>query len=410
MRESRIQVESRRQFLKYLAASPVLGLAQSTLRWAGMGDGLIKSPEEGLDVFDFEAVAKQTLPPAHWGYMATGTDGDATIQANRDGFKRFLLRPHRLVDVRSIDMSTEVLGRRWPTPIVIAPTGSNRAFHPDGEIAVAKAAKAKNHLQVLSNVASTSIEDAIAARGEPIWFQLYPRDNWEVTKAVVTRAERAGCPAIVFTVDLQGGSNRLTNKRFAKLDDRECTTCHVEGERHTPNYEGLEVPRDGTLYPSQGRNDYVRSLTWDFVQQLKGHTSMKVLIKGINTAEDAALAVDNGVDGIIVSNHGGRAENSRRATIESLPEVVDAVQGRIAVLVDSGFRRGVDFFKALAIGADAVCIGRPYLWGLASFGQAGIEAVLEILKAEIEIVMRQMGTTSISQIRPSSIVDRMGGR
>jgi 4-hydroxymandelate oxidase len=147
-------------------------------------------------------------------------------------------------------------------------------------------------------------------------------------------------------------------------------------------------------------------LTWDFVQQLKGHTSMKVLIKEIVTAEDARLAVENGIDGVIVSNHPGRAENSLRSTIESLPEVVDAVQGRMVVLVDGGFRRGVDFFKALAVVADGVCIGRPYLCGLASFGQAGVEAVLDLLKRELESVMRQTGTTSIRQIQRSHVVER----
>ncbi len=409
MIQAEIDLESRRQFLKYLAASPVLGLTQSTLRWAGMGDGLIKSPEEALDVFDFEVLAKEELPPAHWGYLATGTDDDATIQANRDGFHQFQIRPRRLVDVRSIDMSTEILGRSWPTPIVIAPTASNRAFHPDGEIAVSKAARARNYLQILSTVASTSIEDAIEARGEPIWFQLYPRQSWEVTKAVVRRAERAGCPAVVFTVDLQGGTNRLTNKRFAKQDERDCAVCHIEG-RNAPNFEGLEISGEKRTYSAKVSTDYKRGLTWDFVQQLKGHTSMKVLVKGIVTAEDARLAVENGIDGIIVSNHGGRAENSLRSTIESLPEVVDAVQGRIVVLVDGGFRRGVDFFKALAIGADAVCIGRPYLWGLASFGQAGVEAVLELLKRELEIVMRQTGATSIRQIQRSHVVERPGWR
>ena len=398
--------ESRRLFLKFLAGSPALaylGLPafaaqrrRSTLRYAGMGDGPIASPDDALNVFDFETVAQQELPPAHWGYMATGTDDDATIRANREGFEHFQLRARRLVDVREIDMSTEILGRKWPTPIVIAPTGSNQAFHADGELAVTRAAKAKETLQILSTVSSTSIEDVVEARGEPVWYQLYPRYSWDVTKAIVSRAERAGCPAIVLTVDLLGGSNRETVKRFAKTDMRECSVCH-DGQRVRPMYEGLDIP---------GRNDYPRGLTWDYVRQVREHTSMQVLIKGIVTAEDAALAVERGVDGIIVSNHGGRAEASMRSTIECLPEIVDTVRGRIAVLVDSGFRRGTDFFKALAVGADAVCIGRPYLWGLASFGQAGVEAVLELLKTELEIVMRQMGTPSIAQITSSRIVDR----
>jgi isopentenyl diphosphate isomerase/L-lactate dehydrogenase-like FMN-dependent dehydrogenase len=410
----RPESRSRRSFLKFLAASPALAYVglprplgeslavQSTRKFAGLGDGLVKSPEDALDVFDFEAVARAELPPGHWGYLSTGVDDDATIQANRDGFAKFQLRPRRLVDVRRIDLSTEILGKTWPTPIVIAPTGSNGAFHAEGEIAVARAARAKSHLQILSTVSTNSVEDVIAARGEPVWFQLYARYSWDVTKALVTRAERAGCPAVVLTVDLLGGSNRITVKRFAKKDDRECSACHVEGQRRTPNWDGIDIPGD--------ESDYTRGLTWDVVRQLREHTSMKVLVKGIVTAEDARLAVEHGADGIIVSNHGGRAENSLRSTIESLPEVVEAVQGRIAVLVDGGFRRGTDFFKAFALGANAACIGRPYLWGLAAFGQAGVEAVLEILRAELEIVMRQMGVTSVSQITRASVSGNGTGR
>jgi len=392
--------DSRRQLLKFLAGSPALALLGTqgfqTSSLAGLGDGPIASPDHAINVFDFETVAEQSLPPAHWGYMATGTDDDATIRANRKGFEHFQLRARRLVDVRAIDMSTTILGRKWPTPIVIAPTGSNQAFHPEGELAVARAAKTKQTLQMLSTVASTAVEDVIEARGEPVWQQLYATYSWDVTKEIVSRAERAGCPAIVLTVDLIGGTNRETGKYFAKRDDRDCSVCH-ENMRVKPMFQGLDIPE---------RNDYARGLTWDYVRQVRDHTSMKVLIKGIVTAEDAALAVDNGADGIIVSNHGGRAEASMRSTIECLPEIVATVRGRIAVLIDSGFRRGTDFYKALAIGADAVCIGRPYLWGLASFGQAGIEAVLEILKRELEIVMRQMGTPSIAQITSSRIVDR----
>lgn len=392
--------ESRRQFLKFLAGSPALALmgAQSfqTSTLAGLGDGPITSPEEAINVFDFATRAEQELPPAHWGYMATGTDDDATVRANRAGFEQFQLRARRLVDVRRIDMSTEILGRTWPTPIVIAPTGGNQAFHAEGELAVTRAAKEKRTLQILSTVASTSVEDVIEARGEPVWYQLYPRYSWDVTSKIVSRAERAGCPAIVLTVDLLGGSNRETGKLFAKRDSRDCSVCH-ESMRVKPMLQGLDIPE---------RNDYARGLTWDYVRQVRKHTSMQVLIKGIVTAEDAALAIDNGVDGIIVSNHGGRAEASMRSTIECLPEIVDAARGRAAVLVDSGFRRGTDIYKALAIGADAVCIGRPYLWGLASFGQAGVEAVLEVLKRELEIVMRQMGTPSIAQITKSRIADR----
>ncbi len=207
MHSSRLVSDRRRALLKFLAGSPALApfLYQSTGKWAGRGDGPVSSPEEALDVFDFERVAQKTLDPAHWGYLATGTDDDATIRANREGFERFQLRARRLVDIRHIDTSTEVLGRKWPSPIVIAPTGSNRAFHPDGELAVARAARAKNHLQILSTVASTGIEKVIEARGEPVWYQLYAGYSWEVTRALVARAEKAGAPALVLTVDSAGG-------------------------------------------------------------------------------------------------------------------------------------------------------------------------------------------------------------
>jgi isopentenyl diphosphate isomerase/L-lactate dehydrogenase-like FMN-dependent dehydrogenase len=190
-------------------------------------------------------------------------------------------------------------------------------------------------------------------------------------------------------------------KRFARLDDRECSACHpsafADYIRTKPMYDGLAVT---------GESNYEESLNWDFVKKLQDTTTMKVLIKGIVTGEDTLLAVENGLDGVIVSNHGGRAENSMRGTIECLPEVVEAASGRLAVLVDGGFRRGTDIFKALALGADAVCIGRPYLWGLASFGQPGVEAVLDLLRKELVMVMKQMGTTTIAAIEKSSVVAR----
>ncbi len=393
--------ESRRQFLKFMAASPVMALSQSTRKFAGLGDGPITNPEQAINVFDFEPAAEKTLPPAHWGYLSTGTDDDGTLRANRDGFDLYQLRPRRLIDVRRIDMSTRLFGERYETPIVIAPTGRNQAFHADGELAVARAAKAKSHLQMLSTVASTGVEDVTAARGAPIWYQLYARYDWEITEALVERAEAAGCSAIVLTVDLQGGSNRETNKRFAKLDERECTLCHEpvfqDYIRTKPMFDGLNVPEG---------SDYGRSLSWDFVRRLREITSVKLLIKGIVRGDDAALAAEAGVDGIVVSNHGGRASASNRSTIECLPEVVEAVGDRMTILIDGGFRRGTDFFKALALGADAVCIGRPYLWGLAAFGQAGVEAVLEILRAELALVMRQAGTKTVAEINSSFLAER----
>jgi 4-hydroxymandelate oxidase len=419
MQRSLTDVEGRRSFLKFLAGSPALAYValpavvsealsalageppQSTRKYAGLGDGLISSPDEAINVFDFEPVARKELPPAHWGYLATGVDDDATLEANRNGFSKFQLRPRRLGGIRQADLSREIFGKKWSSPIVLAPTGRNKAFHAEGEIAVTRAARAKDHLHILSTETSTAVEEVATARGEPVWYQLYARYSWEVTKGIVKRAEKAGCPALVWTVDLLGGSNRETVKRFAKKDSNNCLLCHAETFqayiRTKPMYDGLQVPDES--------NAYSEGLTWDFLGRLRELTSMRLLIKGIVTREDAGLAIERGVDGLIVSNHGGRAEESARSTIECLPEVIDAVRGRIPVLIDGGFRRGTDIFKALALGADAVCIGRPYLWGLAAFGQAGVEAVLAILRKELELVMKQAGTPSVSDIGPAHVVD-----
>ena len=370
---------------------------------------LIASASEALNVFDFEPVARKKLPPAHWGYLATGTDDDQTIQANREGFARWDLHPRRLVDVSHIDTSVKMLGTTWETPIVINPIGSQRAFHPEGEIAVARAAKARGHLQVLSTVATSSIEDVIAARGAPVWFQLYHRTDWNQTKQMLKRAEKAGAPAVVFTVDLIGGSNRETMLRAQLVDTRNCENCHTGG-RPRPGIEGGGLRADvrrkpmlSGIVPGDPAPE-VGTPTWDFVKRMRDATSMKVFVKGIVTREDAELAMENGVSGVFVSNHGGRAENSGRATITSLPEVVAGVRGRGVVIVDGGFRRGTDIFKAHALGATAIGIGRPYIWGLAAFGQEGVETVLALLRHELEVVMKQAGTTSIAKITKNYIV------
>ena len=418
---------SRRLFLQFLAGSPALaagmlgtGLVReltaaclntdSTLerrtQQLKQPSGLINSESEALNVFDFQSVAEQVLPTAHYAYLATSVDDDRMLKVNREGFLRFQLRMRRLVDIRQLDTSVRLFGHRWDTPIVIQPTGSNGAFHPDAELAVARAARAKGHLQMLSTVASTPVEEVIAARGGPVWFQLYAAEDWTATQAMVKRAEDAGCSAVVLTVDLQGDSNRETVSRGIRRDDRDCSLCH-DPNRPRPMHTHLDAslfritgtpPRTGPPRP--------RGMTWEYVTRLKNATAMPVLVKGIVTGEDASLCETYGADGLVVSNHGARAGASGRSTIECLPEVVEAVGGRLPIIIDSGFRRGTDIFKALALGATAVGIGRPYLWGLASFGQAGVEAVLELLRRELEMVMRQAGTTSIEQILPAHILHR----
>lgn len=411
---------ARRQLLYFLAGSPLLpslSAAASALQQQpdALVDDLIASADQALNVFDFEAVARKRLPSAHLGYMATGTDDEGTLKANREGFNRFQLRVRRLVDVRQIDMSVRLFGMSSSTPIILAPVGSLRAFDPDGERAAARAAKAKDHVQILSTQTGTAVEDVIRAREAPVWFQLYATDQWNVTEGLVKRAESAGCPVMAWTVDLQGGSNRETATRAARRDSRQCLSCHkpptgfggssgmgstLRGGR--PMFAGLDM--------SQARSTQALHADWDFAKRLRDMTSMKFLIKGLVTREDAELAVEHGVDGVIVSNHGGRAEDSARGTIESLVEVVEGVKGRIPVIVDGGFRRGTDIFKALALGASAIMIGRPYIWGLASFGQTGVEAVLEILRRELRMVMRQAGTVRIADITRSYVVDRQVGR
>lgn len=398
---------ARRRFLQFLAASPLLAqVAGIAAAWQQLEE-VISSPEQALNVSDFEAVARNNLPPAHFGYIATGVDDDATLRANREGFQRFQIRTRRLIDVRQVDLSVELFGTAWDSPIVIAPCGSQMAFHPEGELATARAARAKNHLQILSTVSSTAVEEVIAAREASVWYQLYPTDQWAVGRALVKRAEAAGCPVLVLTVDLQGGTNRETLERAQRRDPRQCDLCH-QGEVFTnerayverkPMFSGLDVSQVTTIAPMD--------MTWDYLKRLRDTTAMKLVLKGIVTREDAELAVEHGVDGLIVSNHGGRGEESGRATIECLAEIVAGVQGRIPVLVDGGFRRGTDFFKALALGATAVAIGRPYLWGLGAFGQLGVEAVLEILRRELQTIMRQAGTLAVRDITGSYVVDRL---
>jgi isopentenyl diphosphate isomerase/L-lactate dehydrogenase-like FMN-dependent dehydrogenase len=394
---------TRRKFLRLLAASPVLAVPgmfrESLEHFISSGEipgdeAPIASAEEAINVMDFEPAARKNIPVAHFGYLATGVDDDATVRLNHEAYSKIQIRSRRLVDTSKLDTSVKLFGTRWETPIVIDPVGSLKAFHPEGEIAVARAARAKGHLQMLSTVATSSVEAVTAARGGPVWQQLYPTNDWAVGRAIVKRAEAAGCPVIVLTLDLHDDSNRETLRRAKRADKRDCKMCHAEGVsgevRRKPMFDGLDVSRVTGFYSTD--------MNWDFVKRLRDATTMKVVLKGIVTKEDAQLAIEHGVEGIIVSNHGGRAEETLRPTIESLPEVLEGAGGKIPVLVDGGIRRGVDIFKALATGATAVCIGRPYVWGLGAFGQPGVEAVLGILRRELETVMHSAGTPSIERI------------
>lgn len=397
-------MSDRRAFLKFVASSPLLAAAPTFATM--LQQGSIEQAADALDVFDFEAAAQKVVPPAHWGYLMTGVDGEDTLRANRDGFKRYQLKARRFVDVSKIDMSVELFGVKYNSPIVFCPVGSQRAFHRDGEVGVGRAAQTKGNLQILSTQTSIAVEDVVKARGGPIWYQLYTTDNFEITTRLVKRAEAAGCTAVAVTVDLPAGRNTVTMSRLQRQDTRNCANCHEDATGNLAN------PRANTnankpMFAGVNTRGLVLtspSLTWDFIKRLKDVTKMKVVIKGLEAREDAALALEHGADGIIVSNHGGRATETGRGTIECVAEVVQGVRGRIPVLVDGGFRRGTDIFKALALGATAAGIGRPYIWGLSAFGQQGVERVMDILNNELRLAMVGCGTRSVKEITQASLI------
>jgi 4-hydroxymandelate oxidase len=400
-------MSDRRAFLKFVAASPLLAAVPSIAEAFQLGG--LNEAADALDVFDFQTAAQKVVPPAHWGYLMTGVDGEETLKANRDGYGRYQLRTKRFVDVSRLDMSVELFGAKLNSPIVLCPVGSQRAFHREGEVGAAKAALAKGHLQILSTQTSIAVEDVAKARSGPLWYQLYTTDNFEVTTKLVKRAEAAGCPAVAVTVDLPAGRNTETMTRLQRTDTRNCGSCHEDAtgnlatprvgggtNANKPMFAGINTNGLGLTSPS---------LTWDFVKRLKDVTKMKVVIKGLETREDAAQAIEHGADGIIISNHGGRATETGRGTIECVAEVAQAVRGRIPILVDGGVRRGTDVFKALALGANAVGIGRPYIWGLSAFGQQGVERVLDILNNELRLAMAGCGTRNVKEITAASLID-----
>jgi 4-hydroxymandelate oxidase len=376
----------RRKFLRFLAGSPLL--AQAYAQEAGkIASPSIASPKDVLAVTELEELAHRALPPAHWGYVSSGVDDNFTLQANIGAFRHIGLRPKRLSGVEKAEIGTEIFGVKYDSPLYASAVGGQWMFHPDGELATARAARAKKTAQMLSTQTSISVEEVASALGAGPWYQLYMPLKWDDTERLVRRVEAAGCKVLAWTVDGLEGRNLETSARLAKSDSRNCASCHAD--RKKPMVYGELNPRVAT---------------WDYVDRLKKLTSMKVVLKGLDTREEAKLAVEHGADGIVVSNHGGRATETVRPTIECLPEVVDAVGGRIPVLVDGGFRRGSDVYKALALGAKAVGIGRPYVYGLTAFGQAGVERVLDIMNGELQLTMRQCGAASIAGIQRSSVI------
>jgi isopentenyl diphosphate isomerase/L-lactate dehydrogenase-like FMN-dependent dehydrogenase len=393
---------SRRALLKAMGSLPLLGgvarLAPAyDLSSASPSSSGFKLPklEDVLSVEEFEPLARAVLPPAHYGYLATGTEDDRTVAWNHEAFRTLEIRAHRFADVSKLNTGVEVFGEHWPLPLYLSAVSSQRAFHPEAEVAMARAAASRNVQVMLSNFSSSPLDQVIGARGAPIWHQLYPTDDWNVTSAVVGIAEQAGCRAIAVTIDNHWGRFNETLERAKRRDTRVCTQCHINNShdsvRRAPIFNGVDVSHVtlSTMPDVMGPQ---------YLEKLRKLVKVKLIIKGIVTGEDAETCLRQGADAVVVSNHGGRDEESLRSTIECLPEVVDACKGKVPVLIDGGIRRGSDVFKALALGATAVGIGRPQIWGLAPYGQAGVEAVLDIYARELRLLMRQAGTPNINSI------------
>jgi 4-hydroxymandelate oxidase len=391
---------TRRRFLRYLAASPLASLTLPAFAQQRISTEVLK-PTDALNVFELEAIAKRTLPPAHFGYLSGGVLGDLTVESNRQAFDAWGLRARRLIDVTRIDLSTTLFGKTLASPVILSPVSSQRAFHTEGEAAVARAAGKRKALQILSGLTTVSLEDVMAAHGGEVWQQIYTTNRPDIGLQIARRADAAGAGALVLTVDLAGGMRRETQAMGARADARDCTSCHRQGAydfSRKKMFDGIDTA--GLFTPTSP------AITWDYIARMRDVSKKRVLVKGVMTAEDAELAVKRGLDGVIVSNHGGRSEESLVGTLDVLPEIAAVVKKRMPILIDGGFRRGTDVFKALALGASAVCVGRPYVWGLSAFGEEGVFTALRLIDEELASTMRQAGITSIADITPASLMKR----
>lgn len=400
------KAQCRREFLKFVAGSPIiasLGGVTAFLAEGGIDaqeinqpasqaaapSEVITDPSQAVDVFDFEEPAHRKMLPGHWAHLVGGVDGDATVRANREGFNQFYLRPRRLRDVSKATTKTEIFGTSYDSPIFTCPTGAQRnVWLPDGELSVSRAAKARNAMQMLGSTASESVEDCCAALGRPVVQQIYAPPAFSNCEILLKRLEAAGVTTIVLTVDAAGGRNAETEERLRPKDVTSCSQCH-----QGPNGGNAHIMDKG-FDPKAPRQPF----DWVYVDRMRQVWKGKFGLKGILTVEDTSLSLRHGIDFIHVSNHGGRATETFRSTIDTLPEIMKEVNGRVPVFLDGGVRRGTDVFKALALGATAVGMGRPVLWGLGAFGQSGVDKVLEIVNRELRITMGSCGCAKIADI------------
>jgi 4-hydroxymandelate oxidase len=349
-------------------------------------------------ISDYEQAAKAKLTPMAWEYICGGAGDEITLAWNHDAYADIRLRSRVLVDVSRIDTSTTLLGQDLPHPILIAPTAYHKLVHGDGEVATARGAGAANATMIVSAFSTSKLEEIAGAATSPLWFQLYVQPDREFTRDLVARAEAAGARALVLTCDtpVLGARNRETRIRF-KLPDGVTRENLVGLDAHVAS--ATHRPPEGQIYSAV----LDPRLTWKDVDWLRSISKVPVLLKGILDPEDAKLAADAGANGIIVSNHGARNLDTVPATITALPRVARAVAGRLPIIVDGGIRRGTDVIKALALGASAVAIGRPCLYGLAVNGSAGVAHVIDILRTEFEMAMALTGRTTVAAIDPSVI-------
>src|SRR5437867_4757874 len=339
-------------------------------------------------------MARAKVPRATFDYIAGGAEDEVSLRRNRDAFGRWALRPRVLTDVSKRDTRTVLLGERVSMPVCVAPTAFHALVHPDGEIATARGTAAAETILVASTISTKPLEEVAAAVDAPRWFQLYVYKDRSVTEELVQRAVKAGYKALCLTVDtpILGRRERDERNAFTLPPGFGIANLRPVG------LDGMPQVEHGSAFAKYVADLLDASLTWDDVDWLKSISPLPLVIKGILTAEDAALAVDHGAAGIVVSNHGGRPLDSTPGTLEVLPVIVVGVNGRVEVYIDGGLRRGTDVIKAIALGAKAVLVGRPILWGLALGGADGVQQVLEHLRIELDGAMALTGRTSLKDL------------
>lgn len=350
--------------------------------------------ESLINVFDYERAARDRVELTAWDYFASGAGDEVTLRENRHAFDRIRVWPRVLVDVSACDQTTTVLDTPLATPILIAPMAYQMLAHPDGERAMARGAGASGTIMVVSSLATTSLEDVAAAATGPLWMQLYVFKERPVSEALVRRAEAAGYRALVLTVDAPriGRRERDERNHFVLPPDLQMRNFVDSSLEH------MDPSAVGSGLAAHAMARFDASLTWEALDWLRGITQLPIVVKGIMTPEDAILAIDHGAAAIVVSNHGGRQLDGAPATIEALPAIAEAVAGRRELYLDGGIRRGTDVLKALALGARAVLIGRPALWGLAVDGDLGVQRLLNVLSAELELAMALSGRPTLASI------------